>query len=291
MNNFDISKEILNYVDHGIQHKYKPTLVVFVSKDCLEVCDHCFRKRLFEDEQYEEDTIASIDKVYNYAKNNKEIRSVLLTGGDSFLADFAYLDEMLEKLNKIEHIESIRFGTRAFILNPELIYNNKIDKILKINKKKSYIIVHPLKAEELRKEHKDIIASFINTTTFKAQIPVLKGVNNNSVNLSKLWSKLNEYRIDPYYCFQCRAVNGNEEFTMTFEETLNVFNGAKLISTGLDKIAKLIMSCDKGKVEIVGSFEDKIILKYHQAKDSINHEKVFLAPKNAIWYAEDKFIY
>jgi len=291
MGNLDISKEILNFVDNGIQLKYKPTLVVFVSKDCLEICDHCFRKRLFEDEQYEEDTIADLDKVYNYAKEHKDIKSVLLTGGDSFLADFDYLYEMVEKLNKIDHIDSIRFGTRAFILDPELIFKNKIDKILKINNKKSYIIVHPLKAEELRKEHKDIVSSFINTTTFKAQTPLLKGVNNDSNELAMLWSKLNEYRIDPYYCFQCRAVKGNEEFTMSFEEALNVFNGAKKICTGLDKIARLIMSCDKGKVEIIGTYEDKILLKFHQAKNKEDYEKILLAPKNAIWYAENKFIF
>ena len=91
----DISNEKSNYVAQGIQHKYSPTLVVIVSDTCKKICDWCFRGRIFIDKKLENDVIANPDTAIEYAKKHTEIKSILLTGGDAFLADKNYLKNLL----------------------------------------------------------------------------------------------------------------------------------------------------------------------------------------------------
>jgi len=278
----DISNEKSNYVYPGVQHKYKPTLTVICCDNCLKRCDWCFRKRFYLD-RLSNDKVASIDKVVDYVAEHKEIKSILFTGGDSFLADSKYMMEMIIALNQFDHITSYRFGTRAVVLDHHTYFN--LTEVLSMASRKTvYIMLHIVHPDEITKDLKKITLT-PNTRFYLSQVPLLKSINNDYEILSELFIKMEQIRISPYYIFQCRYVDGNKKYMVTLDEGYELMRSLKRRLSGVSKRFKYVMSTDEGKLEIVGKndLQNVIYLSYHQARDEKNLGYIIPVNKNAVW--------
>jgi lysine 2,3-aminomutase len=282
--NKDISNEKANYVGTGMQHKYSPTLLVMSSEQCVSVCEWCFRGRIFEGKKLEDDKVADATEVIEYVKTHPEVKNILFTGGDSFLADREYLKKIVLGVNDVKHLVSIRFGTRAMVLEPSRY--NEMKEIFDLSKKPVYIVLHIVKPEEITQELVDITSNAYHM--FLSQVPLMKTVNDKPERIRGIFRKMSEGQIDPYYVFQCRAVEGNEVYALTFKEAYEILEDAKKELSGVNKRFRYVMSCDAGKLEIVGIDGDKAYLRYHQARDPENFGKLITAPANAVWLVEGK---
>ncbi|MBT7283342.1 MAG: radical SAM protein [Elusimicrobiaceae bacterium] len=284
---FDVANEESNYVGEEMQHKYEPTLVVISSEECLKICEWCFRGRLFQDKRLEKDKIADPKEVVKYAKNHPELRSILFTGGDSFLADKESLRYMISEINKMDHIISIRFGTRAMVHQPELYYEMK--ELIELSTKVVYFILHIIKPEEVSKELCEITSK--GKYFFLAQSPLLKTLNADSKILMEMYQKMSRCNINPYYMFHCRPVEGNQKFVTTFKEGYEIVEATKRTMSGINKRFRYSLSCDMGKLEVVGIEGDKAYLRFHQAKDPKNLGKIITTDANAIWLVDGEPMY
>lgn len=284
----DASNENTNYVAPGIQHKYKTIIAVMVSKDCVEECNWCFRRRLFAGDEYDNDEIASIDTVIDYIQDTPSVDSVLLTGGDSLLADHSYIHELITKLSKIPQINTIRLGTRALVLEPfKHIYRlSWLSSITRLD-----VMLHTVKAKELSGLADDFFQNNAKTMRFYSQTPLLNGYNQMPDAIINLMLEHVRLNINPYYVFQCRAIEGNERSSLSFEEGLHTIAVAQSQLNGLAKRFRYIMSCDEGKLEILGIQGTDVILRYHQAKEILNTGKIIRLPKHAVWYANKEPIF
>jgi len=284
VNEFDISNEQSNYVGEGMQHKYGPTLVVITSEECLKICEWCFRGRLFQGKELVKDKIADPKKVIAYIKKHEEIRSVLFTGGDSFLAPKENLKYMIEEINKIDHVISIRFGTRAMVHEPSMFHEMK--PLMELSNKVVYIVLHIVKPEEVKPELCKITSK--EKYFFLSQTPLMKTYNADSEILVEMFQKMSRCNINPYYVFQCRTIEGNQGLVTTFREGYNIVETAKKELSGVNKRFRYSMSCDAGKLEIMGIKDDKAYLRYHQAKDPKNLGKIITVDADAVWLVEGK---
>lgn len=283
----DISNEAANYVAPGVQHKYAPTLVVIVSEKCQKICDWCFRGRMFVGKKLESDKLADIDTAVKYAREHKEIRNVLMTGGDAFLADKEYLKKLVTELDKIDHIRSYRFGTRAIVYNPDIYY--EIKEILEITKKPIYIPIHLVHPDDITDKLAKITS--IEKPVFLNQTPLMKTINYDADILEKLFYKMEGAKIRAYYVFQCRAVDGNEKYVTTLKEGYDMLEEVKKRLSGVTKRFKYAMSADAGKLEIVGVEKGLAYLRFHQAKDPKNWGRLITTDANAVWLVERKPMY
>ncbi len=280
---FDVSSEKLNYKAPGIQHKYQPTMVVICSVKCIKVCPWCFRKRLFRGgKQLVDDKIAKADDVIKYARSHKEVRSVLFTGGDSFLADRAYLRDMITELNKMSHITSIRFGTRAMIHRPLSFYQmmGVFDTVAP--SKSIYIVLHVIKPQDVTPALQEITRKY-KRFTYLAQTPLMKGINASSKTLAQMFKKLELAEIQPYYVLQCRAIDKNEKYLVPFREGYEIVEAAKRDLSGIAKRVRYVMSCDEGKMEIIRCGVGNLWLKYHQARDESKLGQCRKIDGRAVW--------
>ena len=118
----------------GITHRYPDRVLFLISNRCAMYCRHCTRKRKVGDQ----DHIPSKQQIIQgiqYIKNHKEIRDVLLSGGDALMVPDDYLDWILTELNNIPHVEVVRIGSRIPVVLPYRI----TDKLVQMLKKH-----HPL---------------------------------------------------------------------------------------------------------------------------------------------------
>jgi len=284
---YDTSDESSNTKLLGLQHKYKQTVLVLSTNICFMYCRHCFRKRMVG---YSNNEIAKRkERTVTYVKNHPNVNNVLITGGDSFTMSNEMIESYLEELTKINHLDFIRFGTRSIVVFPERIYKDKklLSVLEKYNQKVKIIIVtHFNHVNEITAESALAVNALCNIgLTVRNQAVLLKGVNDNKESLANLLNGLVAIGVHPYYVFQCRPVKGATHFQVTLSEGIDIVDEARKLLNGISKAFRYIISHKKGKIEIVGKTDDKIMFKFHQSKFEEDANKIFFAPleENAKW--------
>ena len=118
------------------------------------------------------------------------------------------------------------------------------------------------------------------------QTPLIRGINDDPVVLSRLLGRLSFIGVNPYYVFQCRPTTGNRPFAVPVEESYRIFERARATCSGLSKQARFVMSHATGKIEVVGMTGEHIFFKYNQAADpnDLGRFMVYRGNPEAYWF-------
>ena len=280
----------------GLEHKYTSTALLLVNEVCAAYCRFCFRKRLFMDEN--DEVTKDISEGLNYIREHREINNVLLTGGDPLIMSTSKLEPIIHKLRQLDHVNIIRIGTKIPAFNPFRIINDpsllKMIEKYSTHDKKIYIMAHFNHPRELTKQAVEGLNLLMKAEAILVnQTPLIRGVNDDHKVLGELFSQLSFIGVPPYYVFLCRPTLGNETYSVPVEEGYQIFEHARTLCSGLGKRARLVMSHETGKVEVVGMTETQIFFKYIRAAVDENGAKFMAFSKNpqALWlddYAEAK---
>ena len=285
----DASYEAEYTVVPGVEHKYRSTALLLVNDVCGAYCRFCFRKRLFMDDN--DEVVKDVTAGVEYIRKHPEISNVLLTGGDPLIMSTSRLEGVFSKLREIDHVQIIRIGTKMPAFNPYRVINDPslLEMIRKYStfEKRIYIMAHfnhPVELTDAAIEGLGLLqqagAIVVNQT------PMIGGINDDPLILSELFNKLSYIGVPPYYVFQCRPTEGNKSYSVPLERAYEVFEQARMASSGLAKRARLVMSHHSGKIEILGLTESHVMFKYlraHQDDDS-SRLLVFERNPNAHWF-------
>lgn len=280
---YDTSGEVSNTKFVGLQHKYNTTVLVLTTNSCFMYCRHCFRKRMVG---YSEKEInRRLDSTLEYINSHKEVNNVLLTGGDVFCLPNSTIKKYIDGLSEITHLDFIRFGTRSPVVFPKRVYeDNELQSILRngAKSKQLYVVTQFNHPNEITSEAKKCIDSLLKSgVTVNNQTVLLRGVNDDPIVLSSLLNALVKAGVNPYYVFQCRPVKSvKSSFQLPIIEAVRLIDKARLSLNGFSKRFKFIMSHVRGKIEIIGEFEGKVLFKFHQAKSEEDNNKIFLRDIN-----------
>ena len=274
---------------HGLEHKYTSTALLLVNEVCAAYCRFCFRKRLFMNEN--DEVTKDISQGLEYIKNNKEINNVLLTGGDPLILSTSKLEPIIQQLREIDHVKIIRIGTKVPAFNPFRIINDPslLEMFRKYStaKKKIYIMAHFNHPRELTSQAIEGLNALMDSgVTLVNQTPMVKGVNDDPDVLAELFSKLSFIGVPPYYVFLCRPTLGNEAYSIPVEKGYEIFEKSRIRCSGLAKRARLVMSHESGKIEVVGMTDDQIFFKYARAANSEDNARflAFYRNPDANWF-------
>jgi lysine 2,3-aminomutase len=273
----------------GLEHKYTSTALLLVNEVCAAYCRFCFRKRLFMDEN--EEVTKDVSDGLEYIGSHPEITNVLLTGGDPMIMSTSKLEPIIKQIREIDHVKIIRIGTKIPAFNPYKIINDpalhEMIRTYSTDEKKIYIMAHFNHPKELT----DVAVKGLNMLMQSGaivvnQTPLIKGVNDNSEVLTELFNRLSFIGVPPYYVFLCRPTLGNEPFALPIEEGYKIFEKARIRCSGLAKRARLVMSHETGKIEMVGISEGKVFFKYNRSAEADNDGKflVFKSNPDAYWF-------
>ncbi len=215
----------------GLTHRYPDRVLFIVTHICSMYCRHCTRRRVVgaEDEHITE---RHIGKCISYIKEHKEIRDVLLSGGDPLTLSNNRLEQILIELRKIDHVEIIRIGSRMPVVLPFRI----TDQLVKMLKKYHplYLNTHFNHPSEITKESKAACEKLVD-----AGIPVgnqtvlLKDVNDCPFIMKKLMHMLLSMRVKPYYIYQCDLSEGISHFRTSITKGMEIIENLRGHTTGL----------------------------------------------------------
>jgi len=215
----------------GLVHRYPDRVLFILTNVCFMNCRHCTRKRLWQEGRFAR-TKDEIDAMLAYVRENKQVRDVILSGGDPLTLTDEVLEYVLANLRAIAHVEIIRIGTRAPVVYPFRITSSLV-AVLKKHK--------PLWVSTQFNHAKEITPASAQAVTkiLEAGIPVnnqtvlLKGINDDVQTMTDLSHGLLKIGVRPYYLFHCDPVTGVGHFRTSISKGMEIIDGMRGHTSGL----------------------------------------------------------
>ena len=201
-------------------HRYPDRVLLLATEHCAMYCRHCTRRRLVGEHQ-EDNSPFKFDRAIEYIKANRKIRDVLISGGDPFVLEDEEIENLIQKIRSISHIEFLRIGTRVPVTLPQRI----TDKLVSMLKKYSpiWISIHFNHPKELTRRCR-IACDMLSDAGMPlgSQTVLLKGINDRPFIMKKLMHELLQIRVRPYYIYQCDPVKGTQHFRTPVAAGINI---------------------------------------------------------------------
>ncbi len=215
----------------GITRRYPDRLIINVTNQCAMYCRHCQRRRNIG----EKDLAApreQLKEALRYIRENKEIRDVLMTGGDGFMLSNKIIAWLLEQLAEIPHVEIKRFGTRTPVTMPHRI-DDELCQILSRHMP-LYVNTHFNHPLEVTPAARDACLKLARAgVALGNQAVLLKGINNDAFVMRKLNQELLRIMVRPYYLFHAKRVKGTSHFYPRVEEGLEIMEKLRGFTSGM----------------------------------------------------------
>ncbi len=214
----------------GLTHRYADRALFLISSRCAMYCRFCNRKRKVGRTAMV--TKESVREGLSYIRGHREIRDVLLSGGDPLLLGNRELFRILTELRAIPHVEIIRIGTRIPCTLPQRItsqLSNMLGGFMPL-----YINTHFNHPDEITEE-----SSLACNRLADAGIPLgcqtvlLRGVNDRPGVMTALMQKLLTIRVRPYYLFQADPTKGTSHFWTPLSKGLEIMSALQGHTSGL----------------------------------------------------------
>ncbi|AEA33076.1 KamA family radical SAM protein [Hippea maritima] len=211
----------------GLIHRYTDRVVLTVTNKCFAYCRFCFRKNNWQSFEG-----FSLEESVNYLKKTKNVREVLISGGDPFFLSNKKLAEILTAIRSIKHISTIRIGSRVLSSLPIRI-DNQTAEMLKLFKP-IWIAAHINHPDEITDEFKKSARLLLDSgIPIVSQTVLLKNINDNETTLKKLFCSLVDIGIKPYYLFGCDQAVGNGIFRVSIDKALSLMEKLRGKISGL----------------------------------------------------------
>jgi lysine 2,3-aminomutase len=242
----------------GLIHRYPDRVVFLVSSACAMYCRYCMRKRNIPDASTVFPVILPeaenrIELGLRYIENTPAVRDVILSGGDPLLLETRVLSEILTRLRRIGHVETIRIHTRVPCTLPFRITRNLVSELKKHHP--LYINTHFNHPDEITPQAEEACARLADAgIPLGCQTVLLKGVNDEPSVMAGLMRKLVRIRVKPYYIHHPDPVAGTSHFRPTLETGLAVIQSLRGHISGLCVPHYMIdLPGGKGKLPILST--------------------------------------
>lgn len=200
-------------------HRYPDRVVILASNQCAVHCRFCNRRRKVAKASPEEQP--DLGQAMKYIRSHKQVRDVLLSGGDPLLLEDRQLEGIFSELRAIPHVEMLRIGTRVCSALPERITSSLCRMLKKYHP--LYMSLHFNHPFELTPQARRACSMLADAgIPMGSQTVLLKGVNDDPNVILELVKGLLSMKVRPYYLFQLDPVRGASHFQTPVQSGLEI---------------------------------------------------------------------
>ncbi|HEY7724124.1 MAG TPA: KamA family radical SAM protein [Anaeromyxobacteraceae bacterium] len=215
----------------GITHRYPDRVLFYTTHNCPVYCRHCTRKRKVADP-----TSAAarkqVEDGLDYIALHREIRDVVISGGDPLSLSDERLDYVLGRLRAIPHVEIFRLGTRNLVTLPQRITDDLVRMLRR--HQPVYVNTHFNHPKECTAEAFEAARRLADGgCAIGNQMVLLKGINDDPRTVMELNHKLLLMRVRPYYIYQCDLAKGISHFRTPIEAGRKIIRALRGHTSGL----------------------------------------------------------
>ncbi len=222
----------------GLVHRYPDRVLMIITETCAAYCRYCTRKRIVSsNEKAGESSIPlyadseAFHKALGYIRSHKEIRDVLISGGDPLILDTPVLERVLSSLREIDHVEILRIGTKIPVTMPQRIDDELIDMLKRYHPLfMSIHFTHPKELTDTCKKALDKLADA--GMPLGSQTVLLRGINDDPETMMELMHELLKLRVRPYYLYQADLVPGTAHFRTPIDKGLEIIERMRGYTSG-----------------------------------------------------------
>ncbi len=210
----------------GITRRYPMIVILKPIVTCPQICVYCQRNWEIDDVwQPSEKGMPrkALDEAVQWIEKTKEIREVLVTGGDPLLLSDKRMEKILSDLSRIDHVERIRIGTRTPITLPQRI----TDEFVKIvgryhqpGRREVVIVTHCEHAYEITPQMMEAVQKFRHAGISVYNQLVYTFFNSRKYEASYLRNKLRLIGVTPYYTFNTKGKEETNDFRVPLARLL-----------------------------------------------------------------------
>lgn len=214
----------------GLVHTYPDKVLFLVTDFCATYCRYCTRSRMVGAGEYLPDR-SLWERAIAYIESRREVRDVLLSGGDPLILSDERLEWLLKRLHAIPHVEFLRIGTKLPAVLPQRITPSLVRMLRKYHP--LFMSLHVMHPAELTPDMKKACERLADAgIPLGSQSVLLAGVNDDLPTLKSLMQGLLRMRVKPYYLHQCDAVAGSAHFRVPIAKGVELIRGLHGHTTG-----------------------------------------------------------
>ncbi len=214
----------------GLVHRYPDRVLMLVTTQCASYCRYCTRSRIVGD-PHAMFNRQHHDLQIEYLKKTPQVRDVLLSGGDPLTLPPKVLEDLLQRLRDIPHIEIIRIGSRVPVFMPQRITPELVNMLRKFHP--LWMNIHINHSREITPELARACALMADAgIPLGNQSVLLAGVNDHPDTIKQLLHDCVKIRVRPYYLYQCDLVEGSGHFRTTVAAGLEIMEALRGHTSG-----------------------------------------------------------
>ena len=215
----------------GIVHRYADRALLKPLLVCPLYCRFCFRREHVGPDGGVLDD-AALNTALDWLRTHTQIREVILTGGDPLMLSARRLASIMQALESMEHVTTIRLHTRVPVAAPERVTDAVLDALE--SNKAVWMAVHINHARELSPAARQSLGRIMRRgIPLLGQSVLLRGVNDSEQALEDLFRAMVESRMRPYYLHQLDPAPGTARFHVPVQEGQRLLAGLRGRVTGL----------------------------------------------------------
>jgi len=215
----------------AIVHKYPDRVLLLALDHCSVYCRHCTRRRITSGAEGGI-TREELAEALAYLHAHREVRDVLVSGGDPFLLSTERLEELLEGIRQVPHVEIIRIGTRIPVCLPM-----RVDEALARALRRFaplFVVTHFNHAKEITAEARAACELLVDHgVPVENQAVLMRRVNSSVRSIKDLMQKCLTMRVRPYYLHQMDVAEGLEHLRTPLAQGIAILQGLRGWTSGL----------------------------------------------------------
>src|SRR5213596_3472156 len=114
----------------GLTHRYPDRALVQTTHVCTMYCRFCTRKRATMVRGGWDAVSRDDERMIDYVREHREIRDVIVSGGDPLTLPYNKLRFFLNSLRDIPHVDVVRIGTRVPTTLPQKLFDKELVDVL-----------------------------------------------------------------------------------------------------------------------------------------------------------------
>lgn len=194
----------------GVIQKYAGRVLLITTGACAIHCRYCFRRHY----PYSEVPVAipHWERSLQAIRGDASIREVILSGGDPLMIADSRLVQMMDCIERIPHVDTLRIHTRLPIMIPGRV-NDALLQWIERSRLNCVIVLHSNHAREIDAAVAGAVEALLQAGCMLLnQSVLLAGINDTLAALVDLSQRLIQIRVMPYYLHQLDRVQGAAHF-------------------------------------------------------------------------------
>ena len=204
-------------------HQYQDRALLLATGACAGYCRHCFRRVWISSRDGDAGFHpADFKDALAYLAAHREIREVLVSGGDPLTMNNDKLEELFRQLRAARPGLVLRVCTRAPITEPSRLDSETV--ALLANFRPLWMSVHVNHPRELSAQSRDVFAACTDAgIPVKTQTVLMRGINDDPALLASLFQDCLDIGLQPYYLFQLDLAPGTAHFRVPLRRGLAIY--------------------------------------------------------------------